>query len=271
MAYTDNDGVRIYYEVVGKGQPLLMYHPFGYDHTYWSNPDENWVQGLQNDCSLILMDARGHGASDKPHDPKEYQLSKQVSDVIAVLDALSIEKTHFMGYSMGGKVGFGLACHAPQRFFSLVLGGAGAADDLTERPNPLIPIYRQGPQAVIRMTEEMSSRPVPSSTREILLSNDYEALAAMLEWKERDGMESLLPSVSVPALIYAGDKDGSYADAKRASELMPNATFLTLRGDHLTLDYASLLPQVKRFVHRWRLRSCQIRHPPNESNGSCSN
>jgi pimeloyl-ACP methyl ester carboxylesterase len=261
VAYANNDGIRIYYEVIGKGQPLLLHHAFGWDHTYWSNQDENWVEALQNDCSLILMDARGHGASDKPHDPKEYQLSKLVSDVIAVLDDLDIERVHFLGYSMGGRVGFGLACYATQRFFSFVLGGTGAADDLTEEPHPWIPIYRQGSEAVIHMIEEMGNKPVSPSRRKILQSNDYEALTAMLELKERCGLETILPSISVPALIYAGDKDPAYSDAKRASELMPNATFLSLHGDHLTSYLPSAMPLIKRFVHRWRRRSCQIHHP----------
>ncbi len=260
MAYANNDGVKIYYEVVGTGHPLLLYHPFGYDQTYWSNPDENWVEALQNDFSLILMDARGHGASDKPHDPNEYQLSKQVSDVVAVLDDIELERTHFLGYSMGGVVGFGFACYAPQRSYSVVIGGASAADDLTEEPHPCIPIYRQGAQAVIRMTEERGNKPVSPSLRKILLSNDYEALTAMLELKERLGLEAILPSVTKHALIYAGDKDRSYAEAKRASELMPNATFLSLHGDHLTSYLPSVLPHIKRFVHRYRRRSCQIHY-----------
>jgi pimeloyl-ACP methyl ester carboxylesterase len=260
MPYANNDGIRIYYEVVGNGKPLLLHHPFSCDHTSWSNPDENWVEALQNDYSLILMDARGHGASDKPHDPKEYQLSKQISDVIAILDDLDLERTNFLGYSMGGGVGFGLACYAPQRFYSFVLGGANAADDLTEEPHPWIPIYRQGPEAVIRMIEEMGNKPVSKSWRKILQSNDYEALTAMLELKERCGLEAILPSVTKPTLIYAGDKDPCYAEAKRASELMPNATFLSLHGDHLTPYLPSALPHIKRFIQRWRRRSCQIHY-----------
>ena len=90
---------------------------------------ENWydfgyVSALKNEYQLILLDARGHGASDKPQTPEEYKLKKRVEDIVAVLDNLKIVKTHFFGYSMGGWIGFGLARFAPERLRSLIIGGA---------------------------------------------------------------------------------------------------------------------------------------------------
>ena len=67
------------------------------------------------DRQLILLDARGHGASDKPHDPAAYDLRLRVGDVTAVLDDLEIRRADYFGYSMGGWIGFGLAKHAPVR------------------------------------------------------------------------------------------------------------------------------------------------------------
>jgi pimeloyl-ACP methyl ester carboxylesterase len=60
-----------------------------------------YVEALRPDYQLILVDARGHGASDKPHEPAAYALSLRVSDIVAVLDALHLSTAHFWGYSMG--------------------------------------------------------------------------------------------------------------------------------------------------------------------------
>ncbi len=252
MPYADNGGIRIYYEVVGKGQPLILHHGFSLDHTGWSdtNKDWDWVGALQNDFTLILMDSRGHGASDKPHDPMEYQGMKQASDVIAVLDDLGLEKAHFLGYSMGGGIGFVLACYMPERFHSFVLGGANAEDQFSDEPNPMIPVFKQGSEAVIALFEQLMNGPLPSRWRTTLLANDNEALIACLELNERMGMEEILPTVNLPCLIYVGNEDLSYKGAKRASELMPHATFISLHGGHMTPYLPLVLPHIRKFLKK---------------------
>ena len=60
---------------------------------------------LEKNFKIILIDARGHGRSDKLHEKGEYQTRTMVGDVVSVLNALGIESTHFFGYSMGGRIG----------------------------------------------------------------------------------------------------------------------------------------------------------------------
>ena len=132
MPYVDNAGVKIHYHVEGDGPPLVMQHGL-------TNSLETWyaygfVQELQKDYRLILVDARGHGRSDKPHNPKDYDLKLRVSDILAVIDDLGVEKAHYLGYSMGGRIGFGLVKHALDRFHSLMIGGMGA--DVTNIDTP---------------------------------------------------------------------------------------------------------------------------------------
>ena len=124
MPYVDNSGVKIHYHVEGDGPPLVLQHGL-------TSSLQNWyaygfVEELQKDYRLILVDARGHGRSDKPHDPKDYDLKLRVSDILAVMDDLGVEKAHYMGYSMGGRIGFGLVMHALDRFHSFIVGGMGA-------------------------------------------------------------------------------------------------------------------------------------------------
>lgn len=248
MPYANNNGVKIYYDVVGKGPPLLIHHGFSGDHTAWSDTEENWVDAIKDDFSLILMDARGHGLSDKFYNPDDYLTGKQASDVIAVLDDLHLKKVNFLGYSMGGGIGFYLACYFPERFISFVLGGSNAEDDTSTEPNPMLPYFKKGPQATIELIEEMSNRPISECWKSILLKSDFEALSTMLETKEQLGLEAMLPSVKIPILIYVGDIDHAYEGAKRASELMPNATLLTLHGNHMTPYLEKALPHIRKFL-----------------------
>jgi pimeloyl-ACP methyl ester carboxylesterase len=123
MAFaTSSDGVRIAYDVVGNGPPLLLHHGFAVSARVWHEPD--YVTPLQDRYRLILMDARGHGESDNPHDPADYVMPRRVADVTAVLDALGIDQVHFLGYSMGARVGFAVGTLAPDRIASFILGGS---------------------------------------------------------------------------------------------------------------------------------------------------
>ena len=92
MPYVNNQGVRIHYQVQGSGPPLIVHHGIlvGLDDWY----EFGYVEGLEDDYQLVLIDARGHGASDKPHDPQMYSMALRVADVVAVLDDLGIDTAH---------------------------------------------------------------------------------------------------------------------------------------------------------------------------------
>ncbi len=122
MPYATNGGVRIWYEREGSGPPILLHHGFTASLEDWR--DDGYVEMMKDDYELILMDPRGHGGSDKPHDPSAYARVTQVADVTAVLDDAGIEQAVYWGYSMGGRVGYGVAQYAPERFRALIIGGA---------------------------------------------------------------------------------------------------------------------------------------------------
>src|SRR5262249_44981919 len=120
--YAHNQGVRIHYAVEGEGPPLLLHHGTFGSGAFWR--EVGYTDVLARAYRLILIDARGHGSSDKPYDPAAYELATRAADVIAVLDDLEIRRAHYFGYSLGGWIGFGLAKHASARFASTILGGA---------------------------------------------------------------------------------------------------------------------------------------------------
>ena len=70
MPYTDNDGVQIHYEMEGYGQPLVLQHGLSSNLTRWGV--SGYVDVLKRDYKLIMIDARGHGESDKPYDADVY-------------------------------------------------------------------------------------------------------------------------------------------------------------------------------------------------------
>src|SRR4051794_27013042 len=123
MPYAENDGVRIHYEVEGEGPSLVLHGGATQSLEGWRRQPVGVAQALRSEYRLILIDPRGLGRSDKPHDPAEYHLTTRVRDVTAVLDAEAIVQAHFWGYSMGSVVGLGLGVHAPERCHALILGG----------------------------------------------------------------------------------------------------------------------------------------------------
>ena len=72
---------------------------------------------------MIAIDNRGHGLSDKPHDPQAYGIN-MVSDVVRLLDHLSIQKAHIVGYSMGGRIASVFLTEHPERVRTATLGAA---------------------------------------------------------------------------------------------------------------------------------------------------
>src|SRR5208282_5062127 len=122
MPYASNQGIRIHYEVEGTGAPLVLQHGFTDSLETWY--ENGYVEALKRDYRLILVDARGHGASDKPHESSLYAMERRTADILAVLQDLDVRRAHYFGYSMGGWIGFGMAKYAPDRLKALIIGGA---------------------------------------------------------------------------------------------------------------------------------------------------
>jgi pimeloyl-ACP methyl ester carboxylesterase len=123
-----SDGVRIHWMEAGEGTPVVLLHG------YTSCCDASWfADGMAKELArthrVIGIDARGHGRSEKPHDPAKYAGDSMARDVIEVLDHLGIGKAHFHGYSMGGGIVAHLMARHPDRFLTAGFGGSGVRED----------------------------------------------------------------------------------------------------------------------------------------------
>jgi pimeloyl-ACP methyl ester carboxylesterase len=122
--FFDLNGVRIRYVDQGSGQPVVLLHGFG------GSLESGWVEtgvlpNLARDYRVIALDYRGHGQSDKPHDPKSYG-RHMGQDVVRLLDHLNIARAHIVGHSLGAGITATLLTTHPDRFLTATLsGGAG--------------------------------------------------------------------------------------------------------------------------------------------------
>jgi len=119
-----NKGVSINYRVEGSGPPIVFGHGLTSSSDVWY--ERGFVAALKPKYRLVLIDTRGHGQSDKPHDPQSYTTEKCASDIVAVLDDLGMKTATYWGYSQGGQYGYALAQHALDRVACFVIGGATA-------------------------------------------------------------------------------------------------------------------------------------------------
>ncbi|MCB9420292.1 MAG: alpha/beta hydrolase [Ardenticatenaceae bacterium] len=115
MPTTTANGINIYYEIHGSGDPLVLICGLGYDMWQW----HKMVPGLAEQFQVITFDNRGVGQTDKPAGP--YSAALLAADTAALLEALNIEKAHIMGHSMGGFIAQEMALSYPEMVDKLIL------------------------------------------------------------------------------------------------------------------------------------------------------
>jgi 3-oxoadipate enol-lactonase len=212
MAFTQNQGVKIYWDEQGEGAPLLLIMGLGWTSHMWyrSRPV------LAAKFRTIAFDNRGVGQSDVP--PGPYPIASMASDAAAVLTAAGVESAHICGMSMGGMIAQEFALQYPQRVRSLILGctapggpNAVQADRevlqllMAPRGNPedmakaIYPyIYDPGtPDA--RKEEDLAMRRQWFPTAEAYLAQ----LQGIMAWEAY----SRLPQIAAPTLVIHGETD----------------------------------------------------------------
>lgn len=220
----DNDGVTIHAEVVGDGPPLVLQHGRLGSGQFWF--DAGYVAALATEHRLVIVDARGHGRSDKPADPAAYTPEAMAGDIVAVLDRLAIDRADLFGYSMGGRIGFATTALFGQRIHALVAGGAGPYGPArsAEAELELAATMAGGMEAYLVAMEQMLERTIPSPDRDRLLANDADALAALAtataSWPS---VVDALARRAEPILLFGGTEDPIWPLIEQASGELASA------------------------------------------------
>lgn len=239
MPYANHWGEKIYYQVEGKGPELVLQHG-GYGSL------EDWyeygyVDGLKSHYRLILIDARGHGKSSKPHDKKKYQPDLFAGDVISVVKTLEVDKFHYYGFSLGGRIGYWIARKWTECLRSLIIAGMHPYPVDAEGLRASAESLREWVPKISNISKKHKSR---------MLANDIEAMVAGSGATAVDDSD-ILSLIKVPCMILVGDAEGAYEKARKSAGQIESAAFVRLAGfDHVDTLVRSgiILPHVIQFL-----------------------
>ncbi|MBI1395230.1 MAG: 3-oxoadipate enol-lactonase [Betaproteobacteria bacterium] len=128
----ETNGIRIHCEVEGDGPWLLMSHSLACDSRMWREQ----IDVFKGRFRVLAFDTRGHGRSDAPDGA--YTLEQLADDLEGLMEAVGVERCHYMGLSMGGMIGMTHALKYPGRFESLIL-----CDTSSRIPAEAAPVWKQ--------------------------------------------------------------------------------------------------------------------------------
>jgi pimeloyl-ACP methyl ester carboxylesterase len=229
-----SNGCWIRYDVAGEGPTILLVHGF------MSNLKDNWQASgwfralTRAGRRVVAIDCRGHGESDKPHEPEAYAMQHMAADVSEVIAYSNTRRPALMGYSMGGRIALELLATQPKRFRSgVILGGVGArafegrsADDGAALAEALLVTDPSRIESAIGRGFRAFADRNPD--------NDRSAFAACVRRPGGRLDPALFKELDVPVLVVMGEKDDT-AGAERLAEALPGAQLEILPGqDHLS-------------------------------------
>jgi pimeloyl-ACP methyl ester carboxylesterase len=239
-----NDGVRIAYEIVGDGAPIVLVHGFASDRLQnWRGP--GWYETLTGaGYQVIALDCRGHGGSDKPHDPKFYGHATMAGDVLNVMRDAGIGRAYLMGYSMGGYISLSLLIKNPEMFRKVVIAGVGASYlDLDAAQAAVADPERRSMIADALLADDVSTIKNETARNFRLFADqpgkDRLALAACMRGNRDVFTKEQLSQSKLPVLVVCGEKDvltgppdplaAAFADGRAVT--VPNRDHMTAVGD----------------------------------------
>lgn len=183
--YADIRGFKMYYEIYGKGEPLLLIHGNGGSLNNFSGQIDYFAKKYQ----VIVADSRAHGKSIDTRDSLSYEMMSE--DFNALLDELKIKSCNVIGWSDGGNNGLLLAIHHPDKVKKLAITGANIGIDPSAIANDVVSIDLLGPLLKLQQTPEVKNT-IKITKLLLMLPN------ISLEQ---------LQSIKCPTLVIGGDHD----------------------------------------------------------------
>lgn len=228
------NGIRIYYEITGEGEYLLLIHGLGSSTRDW----EEQVPVFSQKFKVISIDLRGHGKTDKPKGP--YNMEMFAKDIADLLNKLGINSTHILGISLGGGIAFQFAVDYPEMVNSLIIVNAGIeipADSFKMKIEAfkrtlivkLVGMNKMGKVLAPRLFIKPEQEELRKKLIERWAENDKKAyisaMRALIGWSVRDQLHKL----NFPTLIIGSDEDYVPSSIKEEyTALIPNAKFIEI-------------------------------------------
>ncbi|HJS09764.1 alpha/beta hydrolase [Sphingopyxis sp.] len=224
-----SDGVDLYFEETGAGDPIIWIHEFAADYRTW----EAQVRRFSRDYRCITYNARGYPPSAVPEDPGAYTYVSHRDDVIRLMDHLDIEKAHLVGLSMGAYTGLQVVLEYPHRVRSLVFSSGGSGAPGASREKFRQDTFEGADRMLAEGMEAGAHGLAMGATRIQLLNKDprgweefrrymgeHSALGSALTLKNYQALrpslydyEERLKAVDVPVLLAVGDEDDPVIEA----------------------------------------------------------
>lgn len=258
--FFDSGGVRIRYVDHGAGAPVVLVHGFT------ASIERSWIDtgllpDLARDYRVIAFDLRGHGKSDKPHDPKAYE--DLAADVIRLMDHLELQQAHLVGYSLGGIILAKLLTIHPQRFLSVVLGGAAyrrsQGSDTDRETDAAAREIESGVYRALVVSTAPTDEPPPDEdairrrSREISRESDLLAHAALMRARRALLVtDAEIAAMRVPALAVVGGADPALPRVKAMQKRWPGLEVEVVPGAAHPTVHARGLPRRPEFVRAIR-------------------
>jgi pimeloyl-ACP methyl ester carboxylesterase len=252
MPYAGVDGIRLYYEEHGSGEPVVQIHGSGFGRGNFAT----LTPLLARSFRVIDFDMRGFGDSDAPVQP--YSMELWADDLAALLDARGIDRAHVHGTSMGGMVAIPFAARHPDRIAGLVLTCSLARYDEAARMNKRVwhaiaKAYGKGEEFLDLLMFQLFSRTFLESERAgearelvrrlVSSQTSPEVFAEITKAIDEADLVPLLPQITAPTLVVGGrydimtpiDMGPSGAGARVLAERIPGAELRILDAGHTFL------------------------------------
>lgn len=241
MPMIDADGCPLNVEIEGRdGAPVLMLsNSLGTNLHMWDAQAPEWAKHFR----LLRYDRRGHGKSGAPKGP--YTMERLGRDVVAILDALKIDRINWCGLSMGGMVGMWLGANAPERVNRLILSNTNAYyADKAPWADRIKTVRERGLAAIVGPNMERwftkgfrESHPdVIKTFTDIFVATNVEGYVGCVEAIRDMDHRPLLPKIKAPTLVIAGRHDPAttLAQGEYIRDNVPGARLAVLEAAHIS-------------------------------------
>jgi pimeloyl-ACP methyl ester carboxylesterase len=240
--FAQTKDAKIYYEVYGKGQPIVLLHGGLFGSTV---EFADFIDSLKHNFQVIAISTRGHGKSELGTEP--LTLEQRASDAMTVVNAVTKDSVIVIGFSDGGYSAYKLGAMYPERVKKMIVIGAGEI-------RPGLREFKFTAKQAMEMDklfweQQLKLMPEPNRVEDLFtqVANCYNNVTVS---------KDLLSAIKCPVMVMAGDRDGGNPVERvvSAARYIPNHQISIIpntghgcHNENFDATWASILPFLKAF------------------------